>query len=227
MPVKRTIAVLIFLLLFLCVGCAREDQMTFMMLSSSDAAVSSEQSAMTASMQETQTSSGLTEHPQSASSSIHGSSSSHREENRPETSSKTESAAAGNSLLLKEKKEAYASVEAEWKACQLKYDAESQQLEQKIREYTESIKLIQEQIESDEEELAELILSAGEAYPAEIDQLKEAIEKGRQELERLEKERDSLLLQQKALEQELAEKEVQYRIALLVLEQEIESLSGK
>ena len=227
MPVKRTIAVLIFSLLFLCAGCAREGQMTFMVLSSSDAAVSSEQSAMTASMQETQSSSGLTEHPQSASSSIHGSSSSHREENRPETSSKAESAAAGNSLLLKEKKEAYASVEAEWKACQLKYDAESQQLEQKIREYTESIKLIQEQIESDEEELAELILSAGEAYPAEIDQLKEAIEKGRQELERLEKERDSLLLQQKALEQELAEKEVQYRIALLVLEQEIESLSGK
>ncbi len=227
MPVKRTIAVLIFLLLFLCVGCAREDQMTFVVLSSSDAAVSSEQSAMTASMQETQSSSGLTEHPQSASSSIHGSSSSHREENRPETSSKTESAAAGNSLLLKEKKEAYASVEAEWKACQLKYDAESQQLEQKIREYTESIKLIQEQIESDEEELAELILSAGEAYPAEIDQLKEAIEKGRQELERMEKERDSLLLQQKTLEQEYTQKEMQYRMALLELEQEIEALSGK
>lgn len=227
MPVKRTIAVLIFSLLFLCTGCAREGQMTFMVLSSSDAAVSSEQSVMTASMQETQTSSGLTEPPQSASSSIHGSSSSHREENRPETSSKTESAAAGNSLLLKEKKEAYASVEAEWKACQLKYDAESQQLEQKIREYTESIKLIQEQIESDEEELAELILSAGEAYPAEIDQLKEAIEKGRQELERMEKERDSLLLQQKTLEQEYTQKEMQYRTALLELKQEMEALSGK
>ena len=227
MPVKRTIAVLIFLLLFLCVGCAREDQMTFVVLSSSDAAVSSEQSAMTASMQETQSSSGLTEHPQSASSSIHGSSSSHREENRPETSSKTESAAAGNSLLLEEKKEAYASVEAEWKALQLVYDAKIQQQEREIGGYEESIELIQEQIESDEEELAELILSAGEAYPAEIDRLKEAIEKGKQELEQLEKERDSLLLQQKALEQELAEKEVQYRIALLVLEQEIESLSGK
>lgn len=225
---KRTIAVLIFLLLFLCVGCAREDQMTFVVLSSSDAAVSSEQSAMTASMQETQSSSGLTEHPQSASSSIHGSSSSHREENpsqRPHP--RQNPLLRANSLLLKEKKEAYASVEAEWKACQLKYDAESQQLEQKIREYTESIKLIQEQIESDEEELAELILSAGEAYPAEIDQLKEAIEKGRQELEWLEKERDSLLLQQKTLEQEYTQKEMQYRMALLELEQEIEALSGK
>ena len=224
---KRSIAALAVLLPILIAGCTREEQMTFMALSGSDTAVSSVQSAMTASMQETQTSSGLTEPPQSASSSIHGSSSSHREENRPETSSKTESAAAGNSLLLKEKKEAYASVEAEWKACQLKYDAESQQLEQKIREYTESIKLIQEQIESDEEELAELILSAGEAYPAEIDQLKEAIEKGRQELERLEKERDSLLLQQKTLEQEYTQKEMQYRMALLELEQEIEALSGK
>ena len=227
MPVKRTIAVLIFSLLFLCTGCAREGQMTFMVLSSSDAAVSSEQSAMTASMQETQSSSGLTEHPQSASSSIHGSSSSHREENRPETSSKAESAAAGNSLLLKEKKEAYASVEAEWKALQLVYDAKIQQQEREIGGYEESIELIQEQIESDEEELAELALSAGEAYPAELDRLKEAIEKGKQELEQLEKERDSLLLQQKALEQELAEKEVQYRITLLALEQEIEVLSGK
>ena len=224
---KRSIAALAVLLPILIAGCTREEQMTFMALSGSDTAVSSVQSAMTASMQETQTSSGLTEPPQSASSSIHGSSSSHREENRPETSSKTESAAAGNSLLLEEKKDAYASLEAEWKALQLVYDAEIRQQEHEIGEYAESIRLLQEQIESDEEELAELALSAGEAYPAELDRLKEAIEKGRQELEQLEKERDSLLLQQKALEQELAEKEVQYRITLLALEQEIEVLSGK